>query len=69
MSATYESTEDYTVCISDKGMGLLRAENDNDLLRNLRRTPTVHTAIIIASGAGIVVCGVLMFVESIVRNS
>lgn len=26
MSATFESTEDYTVCISDRGMGLYATE-------------------------------------------
>lgn len=69
MSATYERTDDYTVCISDRAMGLWRAENDNEIMRNLRRAPTVHTVIAIASGAGIVACVVLMFVESLIRNS
>jgi hypothetical protein len=36
MSATYEQTEDYTVCISDEG--LRRLANDNDLLRATAKT-------------------------------
>jgi hypothetical protein len=36
MSATYEQTDDYTVCISDEG--LRRLANDNDLLRATAKT-------------------------------
>jgi hypothetical protein len=69
MSATYESTDDYTVCISDRGMSLYRAENDNELMRNLRRTPMLHAVTLIVSGVGIVGLCVYMFVEACVRNS
>lgn len=69
MSATYESTDDYTVCISDNGMGLWRAENDNEIMRNLRKTPTVHTVTLIVSGVGIVGLCIWMFVEACVGNS
>jgi hypothetical protein len=69
MSATYFENEDVKVCISDKGRGLLRAENDNELMRNLRRTPTLHAVTLIVSGVGIVGLCVWMFVEAYVRNS
>jgi signal transduction histidine kinase len=69
MSATYYEDDGVTVVISDRGMGLWRAENDNEIMRNLRRTPTVHTAILIGSGLGIVMCCIGMFVEALIRNS
>jgi hypothetical protein len=69
MTATYYEDDGVTVCISDRAMGLWRAENDNEIMRNLRKTPTVHTVILVASGVGIVGCCIGMFVEALIRNS
>jgi hypothetical protein len=60
MSATYEQTEDYTVCISDEG--LRRLANDNDLLRATAKT---HELIAGVSCGAIVVAVVLLAVHTL----
>lgn len=60
MTATYEATDDYTVCISDEG--LRRLANDNDLLKATART---HELIAGASCGAIVVAIVLLAVHTL----
>jgi hypothetical protein len=69
MSATYDRTDDYTVCISDRGMGLWRAEADNEIMRNLRRTPKLHTAGVVIGGIGLVICLCVLFARAVLGNS
>lgn len=42
---------------------------DTDLMRNLRKTPFIHTTLTISVGLGTVMFVVAMFVESLIRNS
>jgi hypothetical protein len=49
MSATYEATDDYTVCISDAGQARLATDQRMDGVVG------VHTAILIGASIGLVV--------------
>jgi orotate phosphoribosyltransferase len=61
MSATYERTEDYSVCISDEG--LRRLANDNALLAKAAKT---HELVAATACGGIVVAIVLMAVKTLI---
>ena len=61
--------EAYTVDISLRAQQLYRAENDNRLLKDIPKPMSVRLAIFTGASLGLMACVVLMFVESIVRNS
>lgn len=63
------NNEGYTVSISHRAQQLYRAENDNRLLKDIPKPMTKRVAILIGCELGAVLCLVLMFVESLVRNS
>lgn len=49
MTATYEATDDYTVCISDAGRDKCEAE------QRMNHATTVNTAVLIGASIGLVV--------------
>ena len=57
------------VQISSRAVGLWRAENDNRLLKDIPRPMSVRLAIFTGASLGLMACVVLMFAESVVRNS
>jgi hypothetical protein len=56
MSATYESTEDYTIVISDEAVAAYQSEQRRDAAIKTK------TAIFCASVLGLVVCGFVMII-------
>lgn len=62
------NNEGYTVSISHRAQQLYRAA-DNQLLKDIPRPMSVRLAIFTGASLGLMACVVLMFVESIVRNS
>lgn len=53
MSATYEQTEDYTLCLSDAGMAACAADRANE--KRMDHATSIHTAIFAGSAIGLVV--------------
>lgn len=64
-----EDTSDYSVSISPEARRLYRADNDNQLLVSIPKPMSARLAILTGASIGLVVCVVLMFVESLIRNS
>jgi hypothetical protein len=68
MSLTIEYHDGAVTYISDRGYGLLRAEQDNALLAAARKEKR-QANITIASGAGLIAAFGLLVAEALIRNS
>lgn len=60
-----DETTHYRVQISTEALRMHRAENDNELMNNLREVPLLHRIGIVVGGFGLVVVLTAMFVNSL----